>query len=187
MDEFYNYAKAKAILQTHAENSVKTNLLHLARILKRGMEMGDVMLQKDDDEHVWRLVKKQGDNEMEEMVFACNRVIGDTDLPPVIRTLGYQWAQPQLFRVGDIVEVQCSVIIVKGKGTKHRMKLVLQAIALLDCEIALEAKRKLSKVRMTEENKTRRLKRKVGYSEDEEDRETMHKKARECQDMDESG
>ncbi|SJL08157.1 uncharacterized protein ARMOST_11520 [Armillaria ostoyae] len=270
--------------------------------------MGDVVLQKDDDEHVWCLVKKQGDDEMEEMVFACNGVIGDADLPPVIRTLGsmrentfmmaqsvtvmglgcqsfedtiltlqeirltaerefktgmlekwnagayrgfpvfalsnryfctlkdgahqeevpfskdvdpvgilqrlarndlihteenevqyfkssvdedgkrrYQWAQPQLFRVGDIVEVQCSVIIVKGKGTKHRMKLVLRAIALLDCEIALEAKRKLSKVRTTEENKTRRLKRKVGYLEDEEDGETMHKKARECQDMDESG
>ncbi|PBK94384.1 hypothetical protein ARMGADRAFT_909006, partial [Armillaria gallica] len=49
---------------------------------------------------------------------------------------GKQW-HPQLFRVRDIIEVQCSVIIIKGKGTKHRMKLVLWAIALLDCQIAL--------------------------------------------------
>ncbi|KAK0460871.1 hypothetical protein IW261DRAFT_1317333, partial [Armillaria novae-zelandiae] len=37
----------------------------------------------------------------------------------------YQRARPQLFRIGNIVEVQCSIIIFKARGARHRMKLVL--------------------------------------------------------------
>ncbi len=95
----------------------------------------------------------------------------------------YQRARPQLFRVGDIVEIQCSIIIVKGKGSKHRMKLVLRAIVLLNCEIVLvsvtdtltnkrlmagqEAKRKMCHSTVTEEPKMRQLKRKIGFSEED--------------------
>lgn len=100
----------------------------------------------------------------------------------------YQCARPQLFRVGDIVEIQCSVIFVKARGTKHRMKLVLRSIALLDCEIALvssilckspnriptdwqDAKRKTVKASVQEEPSIRCLKRKVGYEDNEDEKE----------------
>ncbi|KAK0505440.1 hypothetical protein EDD18DRAFT_1046825, partial [Armillaria luteobubalina] len=49
----------------------------------------------------------------------------------------FQQARPQLFRIGDVIEAQCSIIVFKTKGIKHRMKLVLHAIALLDCDITL--------------------------------------------------
>ncbi len=100
--------------------------------------------------------------------------------------------------------MQCSVIIVKGKETKHRMKLVLRAIAMLDCKIAL-----VSGPHIPETNKMLTVK-KGGEAPDEQDPhdrrkqnkmseaksrlfggrrdgETAHKKAREIQDMDESG
>ncbi|KAK0432413.1 hypothetical protein EV421DRAFT_1910923 [Armillaria borealis] len=293
MDEFYDYAKAKGAIQMFTEESIKTNPLHMSGITQRGAV----------------LVKKQGEEDMEELVFTCNGVIADADLPPVIRSpsaardkvvtmaqsitvtgLGchtfddtiamlqeirltverefksgmldkwnpttyrgfpaftlsnryfrtqrdgsqheevtfskdvdpvgilqrlarndlihteenevqyfkshvdeegkrrYQRARPQLFRMGDIVEIQCSIIIVKGKGIKHRMKLVLRVIALLDCEIALDAKRKMSKSVTMEEPRMKRLKRKIGYGEEEveEDEGSSSKQARESQIMDES-
>ncbi|KAK0224908.1 hypothetical protein EDD85DRAFT_959174 [Armillaria nabsnona] len=92
----------------------------------------------------------------------------------------YQHARPQLFRVGDIVEVQCSVIFVKAKGMKHQMKLVLCLIALLDCEITLDAKRKMINMLMQEEPSAKCLKRQVGYEDDEEEKE------KKCVHMDES-
>lgn len=56
---------------------------------QKGTGMGDVMLQKDDNKHVWHLVRKEGDDELEKLVFACNSVIGEAELPPVIRSPGY--------------------------------------------------------------------------------------------------
>ncbi|KAK0473082.1 hypothetical protein IW261DRAFT_1423864 [Armillaria novae-zelandiae] len=98
----------------------------------------------------------------------------------------FQRARPQLFRIGDVVEVQCSVIVFKAKGTRHRMKLVLRAIALLDCDITLDAKRKSNKLSTVEQSGSRRLKRKIGFVEDEVDEGMASKKAREGPTMDES-
>ncbi len=39
-----------------------------------------------------------------------------------------------MFRVGDIVEVQSSVVFIKTKNGPARMKTVLRAIALMNCE-----------------------------------------------------
>lgn len=104
----------------------------------------------------------------------------------------YQRARPQLFRVSNIVEIQCSVIFVKARGTKHQMKLVLWSITLLDCEIALvssilckspnriltdwqDAKRKTVKASVQEEPGVRCLKRKVEYEDkDEKEKKRIH-------------
>ncbi|KAK0460837.1 hypothetical protein IW261DRAFT_1633520 [Armillaria novae-zelandiae] len=64
----------------------------------------------------------------------------------------FQRARPQLFRIGDVIEAQCSIIVFKTKGIKHRMKLVLHAIALLDCDITLDAKWKSNKQVIAEQS-----------------------------------
>ncbi|KAK0244860.1 hypothetical protein EDD85DRAFT_785224 [Armillaria nabsnona] len=46
----------------------------------------------------------------------------------------YQVAKPQLFWVGDIIEAQITLAIVRGKKRTHRIKLILRAIVLLDAE-----------------------------------------------------
>lgn len=44
----------------------------------------------------------------------------------------YVKAKPQIFRIRDIMEAQCSIVFIKGKGASVRMKLVLRAIALVN-------------------------------------------------------
>jgi hypothetical protein len=39
---------------------------------------------------------------------------------------------PQIFRIGDIVEAQVSFIVVPLKNDKYKMMVVLRSIALLD-------------------------------------------------------
>ncbi|KAK0477100.1 hypothetical protein IW261DRAFT_1421309 [Armillaria novae-zelandiae] len=281
MDEFYDIAKAKDIIQQSSEESTQTNKYHLSRIIKI-------------------------DKDMEELVFACTGVICEADLPPVnrvpsigqdkmivlaqsvtltglgctafdkaiatlqeIRLTGerefknrmldkwtpstyrgypafkvsnqyfrttkegsqheavafskdvdpvrilqrlgktdmahtednevqyfkanidsegrrrFQRARPQLFRVGDIVEVQCSIIIFKARGAKHRMKLILRAIAMLDCDIMLDAKRMSSKCTAPEETGSKCLKQKIGFG-DEDNKDIVNKQAKEGASMDQS-
>ncbi|KAK0462185.1 hypothetical protein IW261DRAFT_1628710 [Armillaria novae-zelandiae] len=94
--------------------------------------------------------------------------------------------RPQLFRIRDVVEAQCSIIVFKTKGIKHRMKLVLRAITLLDCDITLDAKRKSNKQVIAEQSTSKRLKHKIGFTEDEVDEGLASKRARDGPTMDES-
>ncbi|KAK0464105.1 hypothetical protein IW261DRAFT_1575314 [Armillaria novae-zelandiae] len=98
----------------------------------------------------------------------------------------YQRARPQLFRIGDVVEVQCSVIIFKARGARHRMKLVLRAIAMLDCNMTLDAKRMSSKHSAPEETGPKRLKRKIGFTDEDGCDDVATKRAKEGPTMDES-
>ncbi|KAK0459886.1 hypothetical protein IW261DRAFT_1578257 [Armillaria novae-zelandiae] len=98
----------------------------------------------------------------------------------------FQQARPQLFRIGDVIEVQCSIIVFKTKGIKHRMKLMLLAIALLDCDITLDAKRKLNKQVIAEQSTSKHLKHKIGFTEDEVDEGLASKRARDGPTMDKS-
>ncbi|KAK0481168.1 hypothetical protein EDD18DRAFT_1113019 [Armillaria luteobubalina] len=81
---------------------------------------------------------------------------------------------------------QCSVIVFKTKGIKHRMKLVLRAIALLDCNITLDAKHKANKQVTAEQSCSRCLKHKIGFMEDEGDEGLPSKRSRDGPTMDES-
>ncbi|KAK0479775.1 hypothetical protein IW261DRAFT_1336601 [Armillaria novae-zelandiae] len=100
----------------------------------------------------------------------------------------FQRARPQLFRIGDVVEAQCSIIVFKTKGIKHRMKLVLCAIALLDCDITLVSEPfSLTIAKYSPKQSTsKRLKRKIGFTEDEVDEGLASKRARDGPTMDES-
>ncbi|SJL13219.1 uncharacterized protein ARMOST_16658 [Armillaria ostoyae] len=84
----------------------------------------------------------------------------------------YVKAKPQMFRIGDIVEAQCSVVFMKCKGAGIRMKVILRALALVNCEYSMDADRARRKsitigASMTNSQK---MKRKIGfeYSDDEE-------------------
>ncbi|PBK91962.1 hypothetical protein ARMGADRAFT_1031422 [Armillaria gallica] len=50
-------------------------------------------------------------------------------------------AKPQSFRLGDIAEVQCLVVFMKSKGGSVKTKLILRALALVNCEHAMNADR----------------------------------------------
>ncbi len=48
--------------------------------------------------------------------------------------MGYSYipVKPQLFRIGDIVEAQITLAVIRGKKRTHRMKPILRAIVMLD-------------------------------------------------------
>ncbi|PBK59902.1 hypothetical protein ARMSODRAFT_1027029 [Armillaria solidipes] len=84
----------------------------------------------------------------------------------------YVKAKPQMFRIGDIVEAQCSVVFVKCKGAGIRMKVILRALALVNCEYSMDAdraRRKSITIGASTTN-SQKMKRKIGfeYSDDEE-------------------
>ncbi|KAF8872727.1 hypothetical protein BD779DRAFT_1477389 [Infundibulicybe gibba] len=72
----------------------------------------------------------------------------------------FQVAKPQVFRIGDLVEVQVSFAVVPLKGGKYKMLSVLRSIALLDGQFA--QKRVMTKKINNEVKVT--LKRRVGYN-----------------------
>ncbi|KAK0437257.1 uncharacterized protein EV420DRAFT_1280790, partial [Desarmillaria tabescens] len=41
---------------------------------------------------------------------------------------------PQLFRAGDIVKVQVTLAVIRGKKRKHHIKPILRAVALIDSD-----------------------------------------------------
>ncbi|KAK0471418.1 hypothetical protein IW261DRAFT_1425226 [Armillaria novae-zelandiae] len=90
----------------------------------------------------------------------------------------YQRARPQLFRIGDIVEVQCSIIIFKARGARHRMKLILRAITMLDCNMTLHS--------APEETGPKQLKQKIGFMDEDGCDDVVTKQAKEGLTMDES-
>ncbi|PBK90859.1 hypothetical protein ARMGADRAFT_1032361 [Armillaria gallica] len=53
----------------------------------------------------------------------------------------YARAKMQMFRVGDIVEAQCSVVFVRYKGNGAKMKLILRGMAMVNCDHAMNADR----------------------------------------------
>ncbi|SJL05828.1 uncharacterized protein ARMOST_09164 [Armillaria ostoyae] len=84
----------------------------------------------------------------------------------------YIKAKPQIFRIGDIVEAQCSIVFIKAKGGDIRMKLVLRAIALVNYEHSMNADRARKGGVEWEGNyaSAPKVKRKIGFEyEDEED------------------
>ncbi|KAK0480580.1 hypothetical protein IW261DRAFT_1592981 [Armillaria novae-zelandiae] len=100
----------------------------------------------------------------------------------------YIETKPQVFRVGDIVEARCSIVFVSCKGGDAKMKLILHALALVNCEHTTDAdrERKRGDDRRDIPNASNRMKRKVqfDYSDSEEEKEEKVKKR---QQTDENG
>lgn len=54
----------------------------------------------------------------------------------------YERCKPQVFRVGDIVEVQVSFIVIPVKGGRRKMLTVLRSLALIKANSKKVSKRK---------------------------------------------
>jgi len=73
----------------------------------------------------------------------------------------YEIAQPQTYRIGDIVEIQISFIAVPLKGQKYKMITVLHSIASMDNSFAVAATKKRTALGTIVPKTV--LKRRVGY------------------------
>ncbi|GLB38110.1 hypothetical protein LshimejAT787_0411610 [Lyophyllum shimeji] len=89
---------------------------------------------------------------------------------------------PQTFRVGDIVEIQVSFVVVPTKGDRYKMMSVLRSIALIDGAFS---KHKSSK-QQPEPKASITLKRKVQYEEPADDEEEDRRRKR-AMDVDAEG
>ncbi|KAK0491719.1 hypothetical protein EDD18DRAFT_1358492 [Armillaria luteobubalina] len=102
----------------------------------------------------------------------------------------YVETKPQVFRVSDIVEARCSIVFVTCKGGDAKMKLILRALALVNCEHTTDADRERKRGDDSRDvpNTSNRMKRKVGfeYSDSEEDKEDRVKRQQQAE-TDENG
>ncbi|PBK76196.1 hypothetical protein ARMSODRAFT_1078394 [Armillaria solidipes] len=88
----------------------------------------------------------------------------------------YMVAKPQTFRVGDIVEIQMSMVFVKDKRGLVKMKTILRAIALVNCDLTMKADRdRKQHTGSTPTTSFSRMKRKIGFEDDEEEDLTGHR------------
>jgi hypothetical protein len=51
----------------------------------------------------------------------------------------FQSCEPQMFRVGDIVQVQLSFVVIPVKAGRRRMLTVLRSLALLDAAFTISS------------------------------------------------
>ncbi|KAF7968778.1 hypothetical protein HWV62_29326 [Athelia sp. TMB] len=89
-------------------------------------------------------------------------------------TIRYNKADSSLFKIGDIVEAQCSFIVIPTRGGQHTMKIILRAMTMLNSEFSKDARLALWKSKvLTPGNSTSpqpktSLRRTVGYEADGE-------------------
>ncbi|KAK0225734.1 hypothetical protein IW262DRAFT_1294102 [Armillaria fumosa] len=157
---------------------------------QEGLQMMNVSLQKDNDDFVWCLVKGVAE-ETEELIFTVKEggqykaITFNKDIDPVgilqwiaktdmahtednkVQYFKANVDDEGKWRIGNIVEVQCSIIIFKARGVRHKMKLVLRAIAMLDCNMTLDTKQMSSKCSAPEETGPKQLKRKIGFTDED--------------------
>ncbi|KAK0224277.1 hypothetical protein IW262DRAFT_1459341 [Armillaria fumosa] len=82
----------------------------------------------------------------------------------------YTIAKPQIFRVGDIVEAQCSMVFLKSNNSTVRLKAILRAIALINCDHLMQVT--TGKTRQINWAPTAvRMKRKIGFANDTDEDE----------------
>ncbi|KAF9465393.1 hypothetical protein BDZ94DRAFT_1307255 [Collybia nuda] len=82
----------------------------------------------------------------------------------------YRNMDPSLFRIGDIVEVQLSFVVVPVKNNRSKMINVLRAVTLLDPKYQMDSAiiRNRAEHNHTRHNPNITLKRKVGYCDEAE-------------------
>ncbi|KAK0449817.1 uncharacterized protein EV420DRAFT_1646817 [Desarmillaria tabescens] len=88
----------------------------------------------------------------------------------------YVSAKPQIFRVGDIVEAQCSVVFLRTNEGTARMKMILRALALINSDNSTKATAERRNTTSTQSETIVRMKRKIGFEEEEEDVDVRAKK-----------
>ncbi|KAK0433173.1 hypothetical protein EV421DRAFT_1741773 [Armillaria borealis] len=81
----------------------------------------------------------------------------------------YMEAKPQIFRVGDIVEVQCSMVFMKTNESMAKMKAILRALALINCDHSSKANADRKNAENMPAPAVMRMKRKIGFEEEEDE------------------
>ncbi|KAF7968793.1 hypothetical protein HWV62_29312 [Athelia sp. TMB] len=89
-------------------------------------------------------------------------------------SISYNKAESGSFKPGDIVEAQCSFIVIPTRKGDHTMKIILRALTMLDCEFSKAARLSMWKSIATASPATpsveikTSLRRTVGYEADAE-------------------
>ncbi|KAK0457946.1 uncharacterized protein EV420DRAFT_1764467 [Desarmillaria tabescens] len=81
----------------------------------------------------------------------------------------YVSAKLQIFRVGDIVEAQCSMVFLRTNEGTARMKMILRALALVNSDNSTKATVECRNAMNTQSEMVIRIKQKIGFKEEEED------------------
>ncbi|KAK0455523.1 uncharacterized protein EV420DRAFT_1481368 [Desarmillaria tabescens] len=91
----------------------------------------------------------------------------------------YVTVKPQIFPVGNVVEAQCSMVFMRNNEGTARMKTILRALALVNCDHSSEERtnqihpQKANADRRNAENMpapaATRIKRKIGFEEDDDE------------------
>ncbi|KAK0216370.1 hypothetical protein IW262DRAFT_1464909 [Armillaria fumosa] len=80
-------------------------------------------------------------------------------------------AKPQIFWVGDIVEAQCSMVFLKSNNSAVRLKAILRAIALVNCDHLMQASNNRKNATDQLGPTAVRMKRKIGFANDTDEDE----------------
>ncbi|KAK0222348.1 hypothetical protein IW262DRAFT_1296908 [Armillaria fumosa] len=78
----------------------------------------------------------------------------------------YTIAKPQIFWAGDIVEAQCSMVFLKSNNSVVKLKVVLRAVALVNCDHSMQASSDRKNATDQPGPTMVRMKRKIGFSND---------------------
>lgn len=84
--------------------------------------------------------------------------------------------EPQMFRIGDIVQVQISFVVIPIKGGRRKMLTVLRSIALLDGTFSKQITNSNTQITKQVPSKMKTLKRRIGYDEVDEAAEDRNEK-----------
>ncbi|PBK92318.1 hypothetical protein ARMGADRAFT_1031192 [Armillaria gallica] len=80
----------------------------------------------------------------------------------------YVEAKLQIFRVGDIVKAQCFMVFIKTNEDTARMKVILRALALINCDHSLKGNADRKNATNMPGPTVMRMKRKIGFKEEED-------------------
>ncbi|KAK0235042.1 hypothetical protein EDD85DRAFT_791937 [Armillaria nabsnona] len=202
--QYYNVKSARPSVDELSEERAAKDMMRLSRLYRDMCVLEGVYVMLDNGEEMWQLAKRDKETgKSKELVFTATSALAHMDLPPITReTLNmihteendvkyyrgmfkgskkrYVGAKPQIFRVGDIVEVQCSIVFMRSKGSSIKMKLILRGVAMVNCDGAMNTDCKRRKGTRSEMGAAsgRRMKRKVGfeYKEDGTEEHSTSKK-----------
>ncbi|KAF7976215.1 hypothetical protein HWV62_7226 [Athelia sp. TMB] len=88
--------------------------------------------------------------------------------------ISYSKADSGMFKIGDIVEAQCSFIVIRTRSGQHTMKIILRAMTMINSDfsksarLALWKSNALTRQDLTDRNRTKTHPRTVGYDGDAE-------------------
>ncbi|KAK0443655.1 uncharacterized protein EV420DRAFT_1649118 [Desarmillaria tabescens] len=88
----------------------------------------------------------------------------------------YVTVKPQMLRIGDIMEAQCSMVFMKTNDGVAKTKLILRAIALANSDHSSKANAERRNMANTPSQSVVKMKRKISFEDEEDDIQTTAKR-----------